>query len=341
MATNPDCMSMAVIGAGAWGTALANAAARAQLPGNAMPPQVALWGRDAAHMTAMKRLRENARFLPGAMLEDNVAPSSDPQVLADADAVLLVIPAQQIRLALDGLRAQLSRARLPVIICAKGIERGTGQFMSDVVREMLPEAIPAVLSGPSFATDVAHGLPTAVVLAADDEQLAARLALRLSGSTLRIYHSNDMRGVEIGGAAKNVLAIACGIVMGRGLGESARAALVARGFAEMVRFASAFGADPATLMGLSGLGDLVLTSGSAQSRNFAFGQALGAGASVESASGGKLTEGAATASVLLDRALQAGVDMPVAAAVAAILDGKLSIDDAIDELMMRPLRREC
>lgn len=341
MTSSPDYTSIAVIGAGAWGSALANAAARAQFPDDAIPPQVPLWGRNAAEMTAMAHSRQNARFLPGAILESNVAPSSDPDVLAGADAVLLVVPAQQIRPALTGLRAQLSRPGLPVIICAKGIERSTGQFMSDVVRETLPGAVPAVLSGPSFAMDVAHGLPTAVVLAADNEALAARLAQRLSGSTLRIYHSTDMRGVEIGGAAKNVLAIACGIVMGRGLGESARAALVARGFAEMARFASAFGAESATLMGLSGLGDLVLTCGSAQSRNFAFGHALGAGASVESASSGKLTEGAATAAVLLKRARDAGVDMPVAAAVAAILDGNLSIDDAIDALMMRPLRREC
>lgn len=340
MANAGDHMSIAVIGAGAWGTALANAVARAQLPVGKQISTIPLWGRNAADMAAMELTRENARFLPGAVLEDNVAPSSDPQVLAGVDAALLVIPAQQIRSALTGLLPQLSRPGLQIIICAKGIERGTGQFMSDVVREMLPEAIPAVLSGPSFAADVAHGLPTAVVLAADDAQLAARLAQRLSGSTLRIYHSGDMRGVEIGGAAKNVLAIACGIVMGRGLGESARAALVARGFAEMVRFASAFGGDAATLMGLSGLGDLVLTCGSAQSRNFAFGEALGAGATVESASGGKLTEGAATAPVLLERARQAGVDMPVAAAVAAIIDGRLNIDEAIDDLMMRPLRRE-
>lgn len=338
-------MSVAVIGAGAWGSALANAAARAQPAAqgagsfSAFSP-VPLWGRDAADMAAMAQTHENARFLPGVTLDAGVVPSSDPKLLENADAVLLVLPAQQIRTALGQLRPHLSRPALPVVICAKGIERGSGLFMSDVVREALPDAIPAVLSGPSFAADVARGLPTAVALAAEDETLAARLARRLSGPTLRIYHSNDIRGVEIGGAAKNVLAIACGIVMGRGLGESARAALVARGFAEMVRFAVAHGADPATLMGLSGLGDLVLTCGSRQSRNYAFGEALGAGVPMDRASDGKLTEGAATAPVLLERARNAGVDMPVAAAVAAILDGRISIDAAIDELMMRPLRRE-
>ncbi|MGV2979582.1 NAD(P)H-dependent glycerol-3-phosphate dehydrogenase [Camelimonas sp. ID_303_24] len=335
-------LRIAVIGAGAWGTALANAAARAQPDAGATPDAhaVPLWGRNVADMAQMAARHENARFLPGVTLADGVAPSSDPAIMADADAVLLVIPAQQIRAALAGLKPHLSRPGLPVIICAKGIERGSGLFMSDVVRQALPEAVPAVFSGPSFAADVARGLPTAVVLAADDAQLAARLARRLSGPTLRVYHSGDMRGVEIGGAAKNVLAIACGIVMGRGLGESARAALVARGFAEMVRFATAFGGETATLMGLSGLGDLVLTCGSAQSRNFAFGEALGAGVEMAAASGGKLTEGAATAPVLLQRARAAGVDMPVASAVADILDGRLSIDHAVDALMMRPLRRE-
>jgi len=333
-------LRIAVIGAGAWGTALANAAARAQPDVMAGAESVPLWGRNAADMAAMATRRVNERFLPGVTLADGVAPSSDPAVMAGADAVLLVIPAQQIRAALAGLKPHLSRPGLPVIICAKGIERGSGLFMSDVVRQSLPEAVPAVLSGPSFAADVARGLPTAVVLAADDERLAARLARRLSGPTLRVYHSGDMRGVEIGGAAKNVLAIACGIVMGRGLGESARAALVARGFAELVRFATAFGGETATLMGLSGLGDLVLTCGSAQSRNFAFGEALGAGVALAAAGGGKLTEGAATAPVLLQRARAAGVDMPVASAVADILDGRLGVDDAVDALMMRPLRRE-
>ncbi|MFC0284344.1 NAD(P)H-dependent glycerol-3-phosphate dehydrogenase [Camelimonas abortus] len=325
---------IAVIGAGAWGVALANAAARA---GGAPVP---LWGRDGAAVAAMAATREAGSRLPGVRLEDGVAPAADPAPLANADAVLLVIPAQQIRDALARLRPWLGRKGLPVVICAKGIERASGLFMSDVVREMLPEAAPAVLSGPSFAADVARGLPTAVSLAADDEALAARLARRLSGPALRIYHTTDMRGVEIGGAAKNVLAIACGIVMGRGLGESARAALVARGFAEITRFAEAYGARRDTLMGLSGLGDIVLTCGSRQSRNFAFGEALGRGAPVAEASGGKLTEGAATAAVMLRRAADAGVDMPVSAAVAAILDGRMGIDDAIGELMMRPLRRE-
>jgi len=198
----------------------------------------------------------------------------------------------------------------------------------------------AVLSGPSFADDVARGLPTAVTLAAADHDVAGRLAAELSGPALRVYHGTDLRGVEIGGAAKNVLAIACGVVAGRGLGESAKAALTARGFAELLRFAQAYGARPETLMGLSGLGDLVLTCGSAHSRNFAFGERLGRGATVEEAAAGKLAEGAFTAGVLVRLARDKGVEMPVAEAVEAVLAEGLTIEEAIEGLMNRPLRGE-
>ncbi|HUZ66739.1 MAG TPA: NAD(P)H-dependent glycerol-3-phosphate dehydrogenase, partial [Beijerinckiaceae bacterium] len=206
--------------------------------------------------------------------------------------------------------------------------------------EILPGLTPAVLSGPSFARDVASGLPTAVTLAAQDGDLAAKLATLLAAPGFRLYHSTDMRGVEIGGAAKNVLAIACGIAAGRGLGASAAAALVARGFAELRRYGAALGARPETLMGLSGLGDLVLTCGSAQSRNYALGLALGAGASLASASAGKLAEGVFTAPVLVETARAHGLEMPVAEGVAAILDGRIDVVGAIEALLARPLRAE-
>jgi glycerol-3-phosphate dehydrogenase (NAD(P)+) len=230
---------------------------------------------------------------------------------------------------------------MPVISCAKGIERGTRKFMTEIIAEVAPRAAPAILSGPSFADDVARGLPTAVTLAAADEDIAADLAQSLGSATFRPYHSTDLRGVEIGGAAKNVLAIATGIVSGRGLGASAAAALVTRGFAELVRFGRKLGARPETLTGLSGLGDLVLSCSTAQSRNYSFGLALGQGMSAEEAQRAtKLAEGAFTASVLAEMAQQHGVDMPITIAVAGVLDGAMTVDDAIASLMARPFRAE-
>ncbi len=323
----------AVLGAGAWGTALANVAARAGR-------RVTLWGRDAAHVATLKASRENARFLPGVRLAASIEPTSQLADVRDAAALLLAVPAQAVRAVAQAL-AGVARDGTPVLICAKGIEQTSGLFMSEVLAALLPRACPMALSGPSFAADVARGLPTAIVLAAPDAARAAALAEDLSGPAFRVYHGDDMRGVEIGGAAKNVLAIACGIVAGRRLGESARAALVARGFAELTRFARAHGARPETLMGLSGLGDLVLTAASPQSRNFAFGEALGGGASVADAlRSGKLVEGALTAPVLAAKAHAKGVDMPVASAVAAVIAGLLSVDKAIEALMMRPVKAE-
>jgi glycerol-3-phosphate dehydrogenase (NAD(P)+) len=267
-------------------------------------------------------------------------PTSQLADVRDAGALLLAVPAQAVRAVAQAL-AGVAREDVPVLICAKGIEQTSGLFMSEVLAASLPRACPMALSGPSFAADVARGLPTAIVLAAPDAARAAALAEDLSGPALRVYHGDDMRGVEIGGAAKNVLAIACGIVAGRRLGESARAALVARGFAELTRFARAHGARPETLMGLSGLGDLVLTAASPQSRNFAFGEALGRGASVADAlRSGKLIEGALTAPVLAAKAAAKGVDMPVAGAVEAVIAGRLSVDKAIEALMMRPIKSE-
>ena len=324
---------VAVVGGGAWGTALANAAAVAA------PGEVLLWLRDAAAAQAMAQSRENARYLPGVPLHPGVRPSADAAALRRAGTVLVVTPAQTLRGVLAALGPFLGPGT-PLVLCAKGIEQGSDAFLTDVAAAVRPGSPLAVLSGPSFAADVARGLPTAVTLAAADGALAARLAAALSGPSLRVYHGTDPRGVEIGGAAKNVLAIACGAVIGRGLGESARAALVARSFAELMRFARAYGARPETLMGLSGLGDLVLTAASPQSRNFAFGERLGRGASPAEAAGGKLAEGALTACALVALARRRGVEMPVAEAVAGIVAGEIGLDEAIAALLSRPLRAE-
>ncbi len=323
---------IAVVGAGAWGTALANAAAETGR-------SVLLWGRDAQAMARMAEVRENAPALPGVTLRDGVRPVSSLTELRAARMVLLSVPAQVQGQMAEALALVLA-PRIPVVTCAKGIDARSGAFMTEILAEALPHAIPAVLSGPSFAADVARGLPTAVTLAAPDEVIAAALAQALSTSSFRVYHTTDMRGVEIGGAGKNVLAIAAGIVAGRGLGESAKAAIIARGFAELGRFARAFGARPETLMGLSGLGDLVLSATSPQSRNYAFGLALGRGASVAEAAGGKLAEGAFTAPVLVRQAEARGIDMPVSMAVDAVVAGRTSIEDTIAALMARPVRAE-
>jgi glycerol-3-phosphate dehydrogenase (NAD(P)+) len=321
-----------IAGAGAWGTALANAAAAA---GN----DVVLWMRSPEQAAALEAARTNERCLPGVSLHDRIRPTADLAQLAAAGAVLLVTPAQTTREMTAALGSVLPQ-ETPVVLCAKGIERQTNAFLCDVVEEIRPGAPVAVLSGPSFADDVARGLPTAVTLACRDAATAEELATSLSGPTLRVYHRQDVRGVEIGGAAKNVLAIACGAVAGRGLGESAKAALIARGFAELLRFARAYGGEAETLMGLSGLGDLVLTCSSPQSRNFAFGMRLGQGLSVEAASGGKLVEGAATAGALIALARAKNIDMPIAEAVEQILSGAWTLDQAVDALMNRPIKSE-
>jgi len=321
----------AVVGAGAWGAALANAAARAGR-------SVALIGRDAAAVAAIRANRMSPR-LPGVRLDERIAVTDEHTELAGADAVLLVVPAQALREAAQALAGAI-RPGTPVIACAKGIERGTHRFMTEVIAESAPAAMPAILSGPSFAIDVARGLPTAVTLAAPERKTAEALARALGSATFRPYHTTDVRGVEIGGAAKNVLAIAAGIVAGRGLGASAAAALTTRGFAELMRFGKAYGAKSETLTGLSGLGDLILTCSSAQSRNFSLGVAIGRGEAPAAATGDHLAEGAFTASVLIDMAMEKTIEMPVAAAVAAVLDGTLGVDAAMEALLTRPLRAE-
>jgi glycerol-3-phosphate dehydrogenase (NAD(P)+) len=320
--------SVAVIGAGAWGTALAGVAARA---GRA----VTLYARDASHAERIASHRENPR-LPGVRLVDEIMVTHDRAMAGRADIVLIATPAQHLRAAVDGLAPHLREAT-PVIACAKGIEHGTHKFMTEVIAESAPHAQPAILSGPSFADDVARGLPTAVTLAAKDEALAGNLVQALGSATFRPYHTTDVRGVEIGGAAKNVLAIAAGIVVGRKLGASAQAALTTRGFSELARFGRALGARAETMVGLSGLGDLILTCSSPQSRNFALGLALGRG---EPKPAGKLAEGEFTAPVLIELAASQGIELPVSMAVAAILSGKLTIDAAIEGLLTRPFKAE-
>jgi glycerol-3-phosphate dehydrogenase (NAD(P)+) len=321
---------IAVIGAGAWGTALALTCARAGR-------SVTLWEHDAANAESLKKRRESL-FLPGVRIPDAIVIASDLAVAVRAPAILLVVPAQAVRSAAEKL-APLVASGTPVIVCAKGIERGSKQFVTDVVAACAPRVVPAILSGPSFAADVARGLPTAVTLAAREAALAAELAHALGSANFRPYHSTDVRGVEIGGAAKNVLAIAAGIVAGRKLGASAAAALVTRGFAELARFGRAYGARAETMMGLSGLGDLLLTCSSPQSRNFSFGMALGVGQRPGEIHGG-LAEGVFTAPVLLDMAREREVDMPISAAVAAVLNEQMSVDAAIESLLTRPLRAE-
>jgi glycerol-3-phosphate dehydrogenase (NAD(P)+) len=319
---------VAVIGAGAWGTALAGVAARAGR-------EVVLCTRSPAAAAEISTSRINPR-LPGTKLEANVEVTDDMGLAAQAQLILVATPAQNLRAAVTLLGSHLVEAT-PVIACAKGIERGTHKFMTEVIAEAAPAARPAILSGPSFAEDVARGLPTAVTLAASDVELAGRLAQALGSATFRPYHTSDVRGVEIGGAAKNVLAIAAGIVVGKKFGASALAALTTRGFSELVRLGRACGARSETMAGLSGLGDLILTCASPQSRNFALGLALGRG---EARPSDKLAEGEFTAPVLMELAAAEGVEMPVSNAVADILRGAVTIDDAIESLLTRPFKAE-
>jgi glycerol-3-phosphate dehydrogenase (NAD(P)+) len=319
---------VAVIGAGAWGTALAGVAARAGR-------DVILCVRSREVAKAIAASRSNPK-LPGITLHAGVEVTADIARAAAADAVLIATPAQNLRAATLALAPHLGEGT-PLVACAKGIERGTHKFMTEVIAGAAPAARAAILSGPGFADDVARGLPTAVTLAAHDEELAKRLVQALGSSTFRPYHTSDVRGVEIGGAAKNVLAIAAGISVGKKLGASAQAALTTRGFSELARFGRALGARAETLMGLSGLGDLILTCSTPQSRNFALGQALGRG---EAAPPGKLAEGASTAPVLVELAAAQDVDMPVSNAVADILRGATTIDDAVESLLTRPFKAE-
>lgn len=326
-----------VVGAGAWGTALAQVCARAGGPAR----RVTLWAREPELIDAINNQHENTIFLPGVTLEKDVHATGNLAELAQADALLMVTPAQHMRASLAALKPHL-KARTPILLCAKGVEQDSLKLLSQVLAEVLPDAIPAVLSGPSFAREVARGLPTAVTLACEDEALAQTLAKAIGIPTFRPYYSNDLVGAEVGGAVKNVLAIACGIVEGKELGASARAALTTRGFAEMTRLGLALGARAETLAGLSGLGDLVLTCNSPQSRNMSLGVALGQGQTLATIMNARnaVTEGVHSAHAVVELAAKHKIEMPIAEAVASIVTGKASVDEAIMSLLTRPFKNE-
>jgi glycerol-3-phosphate dehydrogenase (NAD(P)+) len=323
-------MKLGVVGGGAWGTALASVAAREGA-------SVLLWAREPEVVEAINTTHENALFLAGIPLPDSIEATRSLEALGGCEALLIVVPAQHIRTILAGMTIGAT----PLVLCAKGIEAGTRLLVGEVARQVQPDAPIAVLSGPTFAFEVAGGKPTAVTLACADEALGARIADRLAGPTFRPYASSDVIGAEIGGAVKNVLAIACGVVEGAGLGQNARAALIARGFAEMTRFGMARGARAETLAGLSGLGDLVLTCSSTSSRNFSLGVGLGQGHPAQELLADRRTvaEGAFTAPVLREAAAESGVDMPVTEAVCALLDGA-DVREVVGALLARPLTRE-
>jgi glycerol-3-phosphate dehydrogenase (NAD(P)+) len=326
--------SVGIIGGGAWGTALAQTMRTAGR-------EALLWAREAEVVNGINAAHTNELFLPGVALDPGLVATGDLAELARADALLMVAPAQHVRAVSREIAPHLARGK-PLVLCAKGLEQATGKLLGEVVAEALPQATLAVLSGPSFAADVVRGLPAALTLACANERLGADLIDALATRQFRLYRSADLIGVQLGGAVKNVLAIAAGIVEGKGLGASAHAALVTRGFAELRRFGEALGARSDTLMGLSGLGDLLLTCGSSQSRNMSLGRALGQGQSLQSILGARrsVAEGVYTAAAVVARADALGIDMPIAKAVNAIVSGTLTVDAAIEALLSRPLRAE-
>ncbi len=323
-----------VIGAGAWGTALAQVAGWAGL-------DVLLQAREPEVVESIRARRVNEAFLPDIVLDDHVSVTAELADLGACDVILAVPPAQHMRSTLAAFAAH-HRPGVPVILCSKGIERGSLKLMTDVLAETLPAAPAAVLSGPSFAGEVARGLPSAVTLACADEALGEELMWTLSAPGFRPYLATDLIGAEVGGAIKNVLAIACGMAEGRGLGRSAHAALITRGFAEMTRMGVALGGQAETVAGLCGLGDLVLTCSSPQSRNMSLGLALGQGQTVEQALAGKrsVAEGYESAPAVRELAAKMGVDMPISLAVAALLNGETTVEAVIDNLLSRPLKVE-
>jgi glycerol-3-phosphate dehydrogenase (NAD(P)+) len=320
-----------VIGGGAWGTALAQVAASGGRP-------VLLWARETEVVDAINERHENPLFLPNRKLDPAIRATSELGELEGCEAWLVVTPAQHMRSVLEAAPA----CARSVVLCSKGIEERSGELLHRVARDCRPGAEVAVLSGPTFAHEVAAGLPTAVTLAAEDQGLAERLRERIARPTFRIYLSDDVAGAEIGGAVKNVLAIACGVVEGAGLGQNARAALIGRGFAEMTRFGLANGARRETLAGLSGLGDLVLTCSSTSSRNFSLGKGIGEGRSAAELMADRKTvaEGAFTAPVLARLAREKGIDMPIVASVVKLLSGEAGVEEVLEELLSRPPRPE-
>jgi len=331
---NGAVQRVAVIGAGAWGTALAIAVHRA---GRA----VTLWARDPALAAHLNAQHENPDYLPEARLEPAIRATAEAAEAAAADVLLFAVPAQHLRTIAGGFAAVLPPDK-PLVVCAKGIERGSGALMTQVLAEALPGRPCAVLSGPTFAGEVARGLPAAVTLAAANPALGAALVTALGSRTFRPYLSDDPLGAQIGGAVKNVIAIACGIVAGRRMGANAGAALITRGLAEIARLGQAAGGRRETFMGLSGLGDLTLTCTNAQSRNFALGQALGAGETLAQALAGRRTvaEGAQTAAATVALAAQHKIEVPISAGIAAILEHGAGIDETIAALLARPFTAE-
>ena len=324
-------MRIGVIGGGAWGTALAQVAA-------ADGQEVTLWALEPDVVEAINSAHENTIFLNGIALSHSIRATGDLTAMASCEVFLVVTPAQHLR----AVAGRLPAAGRPLVLCAKGIEDESGLLMHEVAAGVQPASPIAVLSGPTFAHEVAAGLPTAVTLAAADRTLGEALIARIARPFFRPYYSDDIAGAEVGGAVKNVLAIACGVVEGRRLGQNARAALISRGFAEMTRFGLAKGARTETLAGLAGLGDLVLTCSSTSSRNFSLGKGIGEGASPADLLADRKTvaEGAFTAPVLSRAAKALGVDMPIVAAVCALLAGEASVDEIVGKLLARPLRSE-
>ncbi|MGL3821997.1 NAD(P)H-dependent glycerol-3-phosphate dehydrogenase [Sphingopyxis sp. R3-92] len=320
-----------IVGGGAWGTALAQLLAAEGAP-------VRLWAREEEVVTAINADHRNPLFLPNAALSSSLTATGNLTDLAPCDALLIVVPVPYLRAVL----AELPAGDAPLIFCSKGMEAGSFAFPIDIARDLAPSRPHAVLSGPTFAHEVAAGLPTAITLAAADADVAAAIAGSLARPHFRPYVSTDVIGAEIGGAVKNILAIACGIVDGAGLGLNARAALISRGFAEMTRFGLSRGAQAETLAGLAGLGDLVLTCTSSNSRNFALGQGLGRGEVAETLMADRRTvaEGAFSAPVVAAAAHADGIDMPITDAVARLVAGKTSVSDAVQALLSRPLRPE-
>ena len=325
---------ISVVGGGAWGTALAQVAAKAGR-------DVTLWARETEVVEAVNAAHENRTFLPGIPLDPKIRATGDIEEAAHGDALLMVTPAQHMRRMLEELAPHVAAGK-PVVLCAKGIEQSTNQLLTEVLAEAMPRAAAAVLSGPSFAAEVARGLPTAVTLACEDEAVAEALSHAIGLPTFRPYYSSDLVGAEVGGAVKNVLAIACGIVEGKKFGDSARAALTTRGFADLTRLGLALGAKPETLAGLSGLGDLILTCNSPKSRNMSLGIALGEGKTLEEIMGARnsVSEGVHSATAVVALARRYGIEMPIAEAVANIVTGRAGVDETIAALLARPFRSE-
>ncbi|MEO7277713.1 MAG: NAD(P)H-dependent glycerol-3-phosphate dehydrogenase [Sphingomicrobium sp.] len=324
-------MKLGIAGGGAWGTALAQVAATGGR-------ETILWALEPEVVETINATHENLAFLPGVALSPAIRATRDFADLEGCDALLVVTPAQHMRSVL----AQAPGWDRPLLLCAKGIEERSGALLHDVAADTCPNAVIAVLSGPTFAHEVATGLPTAVTLATADRKAAVALRDRLALPAFRIYLSDDVAGAEIGGAVKNVLAVACGVVEGRGLGENARAALIARGFAEMTRFGLAYGARRETLAGLSGLGDLVLTCSSTSSRNYSLGVGIGQGRSAAELLNDRRTvaEGAFTAPVLARLAREKSIEMPIVEAVDALIAGRSSIGEVLEALLSRPPKSE-